>query len=179
MRNGPSTASAPRAVGCRVYTRSLPSLPESAREARRLVTSALAGWGLVDDGRAVVVVTELMSNAHRHAATPTIRVGVRRMGPRVVRVFVVDRSDDMPMVRRADTGSVDGRGLTLVDALSEGRWGVEPLPVGKRVWAEVTCSTAASRVSAGSNRTSAPTWSSAPPHDEALRPGREGIHDVP
>ncbi|MGC0418426.1 ATP-binding protein [Embleya sp. AB8] len=136
-------AGAPRAIGRHVHTKSLPSLPESAREARRLVTSALAGWGLADDDDgALVVVTELMSNAHRHAATPTIRVGVRWMGPRLVRVFVVDRSDVMPLVRPPDTGSVDGRGLTLVNALSEGRWGVEPLPVGKRVWAEVTVTVA-------------------------------------
>ncbi|WP_331770747.1 ATP-binding protein (plasmid) [Embleya sp. NBC_00888] len=135
--------SRPSATGSQVYTKSLPSRRESAWEARRLVTSALAAWGLADDdGQALVVISELVSNAHLHAATPTIRVGVRRMGPRLVRVFVVDRSDIMPLVRPPDAGSVGGRGLTLVDALSEGRWGVEPLPVGKRVWAQVTVTAA-------------------------------------
>ncbi|MYW05524.1 ATP-binding protein [Streptomyces sp. SID3343] len=54
-----------------------------------------------------------------------------------MRVSVVDRSPAVPLVRDAGPRCEDGRGLALVHAMSAGRWGVEPLRVGKRVWADV------------------------------------------
>ncbi|MFG2173209.1 hypothetical protein ACGFMO_17890 [Streptomyces niveus] len=39
----------------------------------------------------------------------------------------------MPQLRKAQETDTDGRGLLLVDALSES-WGVRPRDVGKSVW---------------------------------------------
>jgi anti-sigma regulatory factor (Ser/Thr protein kinase) len=124
--------------GGSAYTLALPRKPQSARDARELMASALSAWDLKDDGRVAVVVSELVSNTVRHAIEATIWVSVRRMGPGTVRVTVVDRSDRMPITRDTDLSAVHGRGLALVDALSGSRWDVELLPVGKRVWAEVS-----------------------------------------
>jgi two-component sensor histidine kinase len=107
------------------------------------MVSALAAWDLTDDGRVNLIVSELVSNAIRHAVESTIRVSVRRTGPGTVRVAVADRSHRMPIPRDPDPKALDGRGLALVDALSEGRWGVDLLPVGKRVWVEASVHAAA------------------------------------
>jgi two-component sensor histidine kinase len=98
----------------------------------------LTAWDLKDDGRVAGIVSELVSNSIRHTIEATIWVSVRRMGPGIVRVGVADRSARMPITRAEDLSAVHGRGLVLVEALSEGRWGVDLLPVGKRVWAEVS-----------------------------------------
>ncbi|MYW04465.1 ATP-binding protein [Streptomyces sp. SID3343] len=121
------------------YTLALPRRPQSARDARELMASALSAWDLTDDdGQVGVIVSELVSNTVRHATEATVWVSVRRMGPSTVRIGVADRSDRMPIARSEDLSAVHGRGLVLVDSLSEGRWGVDVLPVGKRVWAEVS-----------------------------------------
>lgn len=83
-----------------------------------------------------LLVSELASNAVLHAGTPfTVRVTV---GADALRVEVRDHSPDAPRVRTAPTSSVDGRGLSIVDALAA-RWGVAPRPEGggKSVWAEL------------------------------------------
>lgn len=134
----------PAGFGDPAYTLALPRVAESAGTARGLVTSALTAWGLRDDDNlAAVIISELMANAYAHAAGTAVGVSVRRMGRTVVRVSVADRSHRMPILRRLDLAAVHGRGLALVEALSGDRWGVELLPIGKRVWAEVRVSEAA------------------------------------
>lgn len=121
------------------YTETLPCAAESAEPARQLVRTALGAWGLdvlADDG--ALVVTELVANAARHAQGRSIRVSVSRPGTDAVRVAVADRSTARPAPREAGPYDVGGRGLALVDALSD-RWGSDPLPFGKRVWAVLTC----------------------------------------
>ena len=124
------------AVGESVRTLSLPTTPESAGRARLLVSAALTAWGLeVLEDAAGLVATELVTNAIRHAArTDTVRVTVTLLGPRHVRVAVVDRSVTPPVPRAAGPEEETGRGLEIVDALCTGRWGVDLLPWGKRVW---------------------------------------------
>lgn len=127
------------AVGRPAYTECLPRIPESARTARRLVSWALHVWGLeaVEDS-AQLVVTELMANAVAHARMSMVRVTVSRMSETQVRVAVVDRSRDMPKPLAVSLNHEWGRGLTIVDALCEGRWGTAPQRWGKSVWAELT-----------------------------------------
>ncbi|XXZ51732.1 ATP-binding protein [Streptomyces cavourensis] len=118
------------------YTETLPRSAESARLARRLVRLALDKWGLdgVKDA-AELVVSELLTNAVRHAPRSSVRVTVTRLGEERVRVSVVDLSKERPAARVADADQESGQGLEIVEALSGGRWGVDPLPWGKRVWA--------------------------------------------
>ncbi|MFG2599600.1 ATP-binding protein [Streptomyces sp. NPDC048462] len=113
----------------------MPREPRSAARARRLVRLALDVWGLddlADDG--ALIVSELVSNAVQHARRQSIRVGVDRRGAARVCVGVVDFSR-VPPTHRAPMGE-HGRGLLLVATLA-GSWGTEPLPWGKRVWAEL------------------------------------------
>lgn len=118
------------------YSVLLPRTPKSAWAARRLVSLALRRWGLEDlEDAACLIVTELVSNAASHAQLESLLVRVSREGPALVRVSVVDRSKKMPLPRAAGRGEESGRGLLLVESLSGGRWGAEPLSWGKRVWA--------------------------------------------
>ncbi|MBT2453223.1 ATP-binding protein [Streptomyces sp. ISL-86] len=127
------------AIGNPAYTTSLPRLPESARPARRLVSSALHLWELEEaEDAALIVISELVSNAVAHARSESIRVIVTRQDDHVVQLAVVDLSRELPELRLSGSDDESGRGLALVDALSDGKWGAETLPWGKRVWAELT-----------------------------------------
>lgn len=119
------------------YGRTLPRTAQQARTARLLVTMALRAWGLGGlDGDARLVMTELVSNSVVHARRGLVRVTVTRLTARRVRVAVVDLSAELPSPQRCGGDVESGRGLTIVDALSV-QWGVDPLPWGKRVWAEL------------------------------------------
>lgn len=125
------------AIGHPAYTQTLPCTGESARRARLLVGAACAAWHLphVADA-AALVVSELLANAVRYSGGRVVRVIVSRPQRGVVRVAVTDTCRALPVPRAAEDGDEGGRGLTLVEAVSL-RWGVDPLPRGKRVWAEV------------------------------------------
>ncbi|MFD2621915.1 ATP-binding protein [Streptomyces chumphonensis] len=119
------------------YTESLPREPESAAAARQLVRISLSCLGLdalTEDG--VLIVSELVANTVQHARRESIRVTVTRPGPAAVRIAVVDFSKVSPQRRGAAEDAEDGRGLAIVEHLAAA-WGTDPLPWGKRVWAEL------------------------------------------
>jgi anti-sigma regulatory factor (Ser/Thr protein kinase) len=114
----------------------LTSRPESASTARRLALSVVRRWGLAPVGDTVeLLVSELVGNAVRHTGARTFGLRMhRRRG--WIRVEVRDPSRALPCllpVREMDTS---GRGLFLVDQLSD-RWGVDLLPRGKTTWFEL------------------------------------------
>ncbi|WP_328951331.1 ATP-binding protein [Streptomyces sp. NBC_00184] len=120
------------------YTLTLPRLPECARDARQMVSSALGYWGLgCAEDEAHILVTELMSNAVAHARRANVRVSVTRLDVLAVRIAVTDMSRTLPRIREVDGEAESGRGLAIIDALTRGRWGADPLPWGKCVWAEI------------------------------------------
>ncbi|MDJ0460430.1 ATP-binding protein [Streptomyces sp. H27-C3] len=127
-------------VGNPAYSKSLPRIPESAGDARLLVSAALDAWGLPSlKGDAHLVVTELVSNAVAHARRETIRVTVTRLDVFRVEVAVTDLSRAAPQMRPAVlSDSESGRGLSIVAALTDGKWDSEPKNWGKRVWAQLT-----------------------------------------
>lgn len=133
----PQSTTRARRTGCPGYSETLPRRPESAGAARDLARAALAVWGLdelADDG--ALVVSELVSNAVRHARSHSIRVTVTR--PETARVYigVVDKSRACPEAREPCEEDESGRGLVLVGLLADD-WGTDVLPRGKRVWAEL------------------------------------------
>jgi two-component sensor histidine kinase len=86
----------------------------------------------------MLVCTELVTNVFEHAVGPCrIRLERSRV-PCWVRVEVQDGSLAMPVVGRSGKGVYGGRGLLLVEKMSE-RWGVDPTDSGKTVWAQVSC----------------------------------------
>jgi two-component sensor histidine kinase len=108
-----------------------------ARQARRVITQALATWGLPDLTRnAVMVGHELVANALRHGLPPAVLRLLHR-GDTVV-IEVGDSSDQIPRIAEIDNmTSTSGRGMQIVDALARA-WGVRPHRGGKTVWAEMT-----------------------------------------
>ncbi|GIJ48705.1 hypothetical protein Val02_55910 [Virgisporangium aliadipatigenens] len=106
----------------------------AASRARRLVDRCCAEWDLAalrDHAR--LVVTELVSNAVRHAHTPLEVALSRRTG--AVDISVRDHSGALPRPGGPVAPTVEGgRGLLVVDLLCRA-WGATPTPDGKVVWA--------------------------------------------
>jgi anti-sigma regulatory factor (Ser/Thr protein kinase) len=110
-----------------------PSVAPSAAGARRFVAAALRRRGCPDDFVELVLLltSELVTNAYRHARTET-RVSVSFDGG-CVRIEVRDVGGGEPELRPLDRDRVDGRGLRIVDALAD-RWGYDSSPDGTAVW---------------------------------------------
>jgi anti-sigma regulatory factor (Ser/Thr protein kinase) len=113
----------------------LEAIPASAAAARRFVRELLAAWDCeTDDDVAVLLTSELVSNAIRHAAS-RLALDVR-CEPDLVRIEVHDADERLPVVRSPGPDAVGGRGLLLVESLAR-RWGAEPERGGKVVWFEL------------------------------------------
>jgi anti-sigma regulatory factor (Ser/Thr protein kinase) len=111
--------------------------PAAAAEARH----ALVGFVLPQITREdlALVVTELVTNSVRHAGlAPGARIGVQSSrGPDSVRIAVHDGGPGFRVPTRVpDARSVGGRGLVIVDALSEA-WGVDCAADGCTVWCRI------------------------------------------
>jgi anti-sigma regulatory factor (Ser/Thr protein kinase) len=119
----------------------LPATPTAAPAARRAL---LADRGTLppsvrDD--VLLLVTELVNNAVRHAkagADRPLRVEVRHRAP-TLRVAVFDEgtgfTSDGPRSEGDESG---GWGLFLVDQIAD-RWGITPTGSGTCVWLEIRC----------------------------------------
>jgi anti-sigma regulatory factor (Ser/Thr protein kinase) len=103
--------------------------PRSAAEARRYVSQHLSG--LPSREEIILVVSELATNAIRHARTPFV---VAIVPGEVVRLEVSDGSPEVPTIIESPDGH--GHGLNIVDGLAT-RWGVEVTTTGKTVWVEI------------------------------------------
>jgi serine/threonine-protein kinase RsbW len=117
----------------------LPSIPESVPIARFHIRAALSFHQLgeyADD--AAIITSELVTNAIQHACgddTATVRVTLLRVrNPEAVTVVVADCSREGPVTRAAPDGSERGRGLRIVEELSD-CWGWNPEDGGKAVYA--------------------------------------------
>jgi anti-sigma regulatory factor (Ser/Thr protein kinase) len=115
--------------------------------ARKFTRNTLREWGLAalaDDAEAIV--GEFVANAVSHAqrAVAAAEAGqpvglrlLRRTGE--VMCAVLDPSDTAPVLRTPDRSEESGRGLQMVDALSD-VWGWSPVTGrGKAVWAILFC----------------------------------------
>jgi anti-sigma regulatory factor (Ser/Thr protein kinase) len=82
---------------------------------------------------AELLVSELATNAVLHGAPP-ITVRVECDGSDGLRVSVTDGDPGPPQPQEAGLEDGSGRGIRLVDVISD-RWGVHPRPGdGKEVW---------------------------------------------
>lgn len=114
----------------------LTSRPASAATARRLTVSVLQNWGIPQHGEVCeLLVSELVGNAVQHTGARTF--GLRMLRRRGwIRVEVRDPSRALPCLLPVGDLDTSGRGLFLVDSLSD-RWGVDLLPRGKKTWFEL------------------------------------------
>jgi anti-sigma regulatory factor (Ser/Thr protein kinase) len=107
--------------------------PAAAAEARSHVRAAIRAWDVpVDRDVAVLLTSELVTNAIRHEAGGTITLAVS-YSPGQLRVDVHDTSRSLPVAAEAPGDAETGRGLMLVAALSA-EWGFSRTPAGKAVY---------------------------------------------
>jgi anti-sigma regulatory factor (Ser/Thr protein kinase) len=110
---------------------------ESVGASRNFVAAQLRrleAEDLVHD--ATVIVSELATNAVRHARSP-FRVSVSEVGG-LVCISVKDVGEGRAALptTAADDHAIDGRGMAIIDALAH-RWGYSALDDGKVVWAQL------------------------------------------
>jgi two-component sensor histidine kinase len=112
----------------------LPTAPKAAGIARAFVRDQLTMAESRETLEAVsLCVSELVTNALDHAAPPfELRVACAADS---LRVEVSDATTARPVRRAVEPTALRGRGLQLVEQ-SAARWGVDPNPHGKTVWAE-------------------------------------------
>lgn len=117
----------------------LEAVPGSAGAARHFVRDLLVAWDCDDpDEIAVLLTSEVVSNAVRHAADE-LELGIDvlvGLDHDVLRIEVRDGGPGEPRLQRPPEDAVGGRGLLLVDALAR-RWGADRKVTGKVVWFEL------------------------------------------
>lgn len=133
---------------CRLHSRVLNATPGASDDvsrpfaaterapglARDFVADALQRWGWPSSPDALLIVSELATNALQHARTE-FRVVLSRTADSL-RLAVSDGSDSLPALRPAHTAAPNGRGLHLIEAVCQA-WGAELEAGGKVVWATV------------------------------------------
>jgi hypothetical protein len=130
-----TTAAAPLTA---LLALTLPSIPDSARQARYRTRAALDCPELGGYAEfAEAIADELAANAIRHAGAATFGLQVLRMGYAAVAVIVTDPSPQLPVKLNPSGDAERGRGLLIVDALSAA-WGWRLRPGGKAVYAILT-----------------------------------------
>lgn len=115
--------------------------PRCVGQARRDLHRVLCHWKLTDIAeRAELVLSELVTNALKHAEAPPdgeIETRYERL-PAGIRIEVHDVDAVRPLPQHPAPDTEAGRGLALVDALTGAQWGVsEREGPGKCVWAIV------------------------------------------
>jgi anti-sigma regulatory factor (Ser/Thr protein kinase) len=115
-----------------------PAHGTSVAEARRRVRAHLQDQGCGDDtcDTAVLLVSELFTNALRHTSSASIGCTVRTER-KELRIEVRDAGSVTDLVPgKVGSSKVDGRGLLMVDVLSAA-WGVSADGRGQTVWCSI------------------------------------------
>jgi anti-sigma regulatory factor (Ser/Thr protein kinase) len=133
-------------------TLTLGALPTAVPSARAHARAMLGEWGMAETSETVaLVVSELVTNAvlastdvggrpkyaDESDGMPVVHLRLLSDHVRIV-IEAWDLSPDVPEAKQPEPDAENGRGLMLVEALSE-RWGWEHVPnwPGKVVWAEL------------------------------------------
>jgi anti-sigma regulatory factor (Ser/Thr protein kinase) len=112
-------------------SRTFPARPDSAPAARRFLRTVMGETAPELIEPLELMVSELASNCIKHAHSAfklTIIVSSQ-----AIRVEVTDSCAESPTLRSPGPEDVSGRGLRIVDLLSD-RWGVRHSSCEKTVW---------------------------------------------
>ena len=112
----------------------LPIDDRSVAAARRCLRNTLEGHQAASTDDALLMLSELVTNAVRHAHT-LLRVMVS-LADQTVRVEVHDDDPTLPVAPDPAHHATSGRGLRIVDDLAD-RWGITHNGDGKTVWFEL------------------------------------------
>ncbi|GAA5029822.1 SpoIIE family protein phosphatase [Streptomyces siamensis] len=123
--------------GGRLQQHVAPGDPEALSDARHMIRAAVRAWGAGERADEIeLVADELITNSLMHTEGPAIvTLRVLTGSDRRLRAEVEDASSALPRRREAGESGVSGRGLLLVDRLTD-VWGVEARGGGKCVWCE-------------------------------------------
>ena len=117
----------------RMVSWELPRDPASVADVRKRTSRQLCEWGLDElTFTTELVVSELVTNAIRHAAGP---IRLRLIMSRALVCEVWDASPTAPHLRHPKTTDEGGRGLFLVSQFTQ-RWGTRYTQDGKIIWTE-------------------------------------------
>ncbi|SDR09493.1 Histidine kinase-like ATPase domain-containing protein [Streptomyces sp. 2112.3] len=123
----------------KVVSHPLESHVRAVPQARRIIRTELARWGLPEHVEiAELLVSELVTNAVQHAWGPLhLRMSHSPLD-RTLRCDIADGCPAAPPAHRppARADEDHGRGLHLVDQLAT-RWGARHTAAGKTVWFEL------------------------------------------
>lgn len=111
----------------------LPADTTAPRVAREFLAATCCGRheaAVVEEAQ--LLVSELVTNAIRHGAPP-VELQVRCAGDDRLQIRVRDSDPCVPTPREADEDAEGGRGLMLVDLVSDD-WGHEDDHDGKAIW---------------------------------------------
>ena len=115
----------------------LPAVSNSVRLSRYATRAVLTAWQLSQvDEAATLLVSELVTNAVRHARGTDVIMVDLYAGSTWLRIEVQDTDRHWPQPRIPDGFDESGFGFILVDALAS-NWGVRETEAGKAVWAEL------------------------------------------
>jgi len=112
----------------------LPIDGRSVAAARRFLRTLLDGHQATATDDAVLMISELVTNAVRHAHI-LLRVMVS-IADQTLRVEVSDDDPTLPVAPDPQHHATSGRGLRIVDDLAD-EWGIIPNTDGKTVWFEL------------------------------------------
>jgi anti-sigma regulatory factor (Ser/Thr protein kinase) len=111
--------------------------PAAAAEARSQVRSAICAWDVpVDESVAVLLTSEVVTNAIRHEAGESVLLVITG-GHNELRVEVHDTSPAVPVLVDGLPDAETGRGLLLVASMSAD-WGFYRTLPGKAVYFTLT-----------------------------------------
>ncbi|MFI1304600.1 ATP-binding protein [Streptomyces sioyaensis] len=123
----------------RTHSKRFRARKDSIAAARLHVRAILTEWklgGLIEDS--ILITSELATNAVLHAkgTGDYFELALRRRNGVLVLEVADSYQWQMPELHKPALYDLSGRGLFLVDALSE-NWGVRPRTPGKTVWAHL------------------------------------------
>jgi anti-sigma regulatory factor (Ser/Thr protein kinase) len=111
----------------------LPMGPDAAARSREFMGTAICR---THHGTSIentqLLVSELVTNGVRYGAPPVV-LRVECESPQSLLVLVRDGSPELPKVTHAEPEDESGRGMFLVDYISD-EWGAEPTDHGKVTW---------------------------------------------
>jgi anti-sigma regulatory factor (Ser/Thr protein kinase) len=133
----------------------VPPVPRAVTAAREWSCQTIKRWRLGEAAETVEhIVSELVTNSIEHAQCVSVTV-LLMYATGMLRLEVRDQdADNVPELKSPGPGDVDGRGLVIVQALSD-RWGVRVTSAGKTVWCEFAVQPPASSADRGVPETEA------------------------